>query len=156
MARREQLARTDAVISISIALTVMEKFIRKFYARMGTKREIARGVDAEETWAITEIATVAAKRFSPFALYVDDEAHHWEFVRPTVRQAVMAVPMDVRIALAKGQETASREIAQRIFDAVDREFRLVPLKSSPQMHGKDPWEEIFQREHGHASQRKVP
>lgn len=148
MTMRDEVALANAVVSISVALTVMKRFERGFYARIGTKREIARGLDRREVATISSMAAILAHRFAPFALYVGDVAHHWEVVRPTVERALAAVPMDLRIAFAQKGQTVSRDIAQRVFAAVDREFRLVPLVGRPSLHGKDPWDEIFQREHG--------
>jgi hypothetical protein len=101
-----------------------------------------------EAWAVENMTEILAPSFSPFALVHDGGVEHWPASRHCVHRTLASVPIDKRSAIARRGSDSSGEIAKRLFHAVDAEFRLVPLSTSPGFHGTPTWKEIFQREYG--------
>lgn len=145
MNRRDELAREEVLISLSIALKVTPKFERQFYARISSRRAAAN-MDGREASAINSMVPQLAQRFAPFAVFSGENVHHWQIVEPTVREVLISVPVSQRALLVKGN--IDREIAKMIFEAVDRKYRLVALPMIPSSNRGGWWDMAFEQEYG--------
>jgi hypothetical protein len=133
---------------MAIALALMERHQREGYART-LRRCRAESIARLEREAIGEMSRRTAKCMAPFALFRDDQVHHWPAAIETTRAALAGVPMELRAALAARARTdAEQVIARRVFEAVDTAFCLTPLPGKPGPSGPSTWEMIFQAEYG--------
>ncbi|MDX3973323.1 hypothetical protein [Shinella sp.] len=148
MNQRERVIRSNAVIDLKIALSIRVKKQQDTYARITRSKRQLPSVDKMEARAIDEMSGVLARSFAPFALIQNGDAHHWQASRQTVHRTLAAVPIEIRVALAGRRSAGADAIAERIFKAVDTDFRLIPLSTIPGFTGYPRWEDIFQQEYG--------
>lgn len=148
MSRRNERAREEIIVSLGVALAVTPKFERQYYARVSTSRRTAEHADKRETVALNAMAPQLAQRFAPFAVFSGEDVHHWQIVEPTVRQALIDVPIAQRVLLAKSSADIHGEIAKLIFEAVDRKYRLIALPAIPAGNRGGWWELAFEQEYG--------
>ena len=148
MSRRDARARESVLVSLGVALAVTPKFELQYYARISSSRRAAAHAGRMEVVGIDAIAPQIAQRFAPFAVFSGEETNQWQIVEPTVREALIAVPISQRVLLAKGDTEIRHEIARQVFEAVDRKYRLVALPAMPANNPGGWWARAFEQEYG--------
>ncbi|GMB81225.1 hypothetical protein NN6n1_20080 [Shinella zoogloeoides] len=148
MSRRDARARESVLVSLGVALAVTPKFELQNYARIRSSRRAAAHADRMEVVAISAIAPQLAQHFAAFAVFSGEDANQWQIVKPTVREALIAVPISQRVLLAKGDADTRHEVAKQVFEAVDQSFRLVALPAMPANNPGGWWALAFEQEYG--------
>lgn len=148
MSRRNARARETVLISLGVGLAVTPKFELQNYARIRSSRRATAHADRMEVVAIGAIAPQLAQHFVPFAVFSGESANQWRIVESTVREALIAVPISQRVLLAKGDTDARHEIARQVFEAVDRNYRLVALPAMPANNPGGWWDMVFEQHYG--------
>ncbi|WPE19983.1 hypothetical protein ShzoTeo12_11630 [Shinella zoogloeoides] len=148
MSRRDARAREIVLVSLGVALAVTPKFKLQYYARISSSRRAAAIAGRMEVVGIDAIAPQMAQRFAPFAVFSGEDANQWRIVEPTVREALITVPIPERVLLAKGDTDTRHKIAKQVFEAVDRKYRLVALPAMPANNPGGWWDIVFEQEYG--------